>query len=176
MIYHCLTNICTRGLFCIKKCRAKYSRFNTIHNIDASSQILYGSVDTDPRYQVSVHWSPQHVIERKLAVERQERTQCRVARAFHIIAYTHFGWILHLGPVSFHEPSWFYFLGERFCSLLARYELVDLLQIICHIRPPIHGSRGVPIWPIMEIDFMVLSERGEWYLPAAFYLMKKNWS
>ena len=40
------------------------------------------------------------------------------------------------------------------------------------------GAEG-PIWPIMEIDFMVFSERGEWDLPAAFDLMKNidpSWS
>ena len=37
----------------------------------------------------------------------------------------------------------------------------------------LRGPGGVFIWPIMEIDFIVFSDRGEWDLPAAFYLIKK---
>ena len=37
------------------------------------------------------------------------------------------------------------------------------------------GAGGVLIWLIMETGFMMFSEREEWYLPAASYLMKKYW-
>ena len=41
------------------------------------------------------------------------------------------------------------------------------LKFAKHLMGP-----GVYLWPIMEIDFIVFSERGEWHLSAALYLLK----
>ena len=47
----------------------------------------------------------------------------------------------------------------------------DMIFLILSLR-----GRGVYMCPIMEIDFIVFSQRGEWDLLSAFYLIEKYWS
>ena len=63
-------------------------------------------------------------------------------------------------------------------SFIIKSNQLDSKDIKIRLKNPLkqlfwlRGPGAVFIWPIMEIDFIVFSDRREWDLPAAFYLIK----